>query len=202
METTRNRIRIAQLSARIIVEEGVREYAVAKRKAAQRLGLDWGQNLPDDESVTAALQEYHRIFRFHKQPGFIRRLRQIALEVMEFLGGFAPRLSGAVLEGTAGELQPITLHLFPDTPEEVIWHLVTANIRYREEPDLSVELDGKRTAIPMLSFDWRGTRVEAWLYPPKALRQNPKHGPRRASIRALQRLLAEESGNQRASGGR
>jgi len=203
MEPTRNRIRIAQLSARIIVEEGVKEYAVAKRKAAQRLGLDWGQNLPDDDTVTAALQEYHRIFRFQHQSDFIRRLRQTALEAMEFLQNFSPRLAGAVLEGTAGELQPITLHLFPDNPEEVIWHLVTADVRYREEPDSTVvELDGKRTIVPTLAIDWNGTRVEALLYPPKALRHQPKHGPRRASIRDLRRLLTEESGDQRASGGR
>ncbi len=194
MEPTRNRIRIAQLSARIIVEEGVREYAVAKRKAAQRLGLDWGQNLPDDDSITAALQEYHRIFRFQHQSGFIRRLRQTALEAMEFLQNFSPRLAGAVLEGTAGELQPITLHLFPDSPEEVIWYLVTGNVRYREEPDSTVELDGKRITVPTLVIDWNGTQVEALLYPPKALRHQPKHGPRRASIRALRRLLDEEGG--------
>ncbi len=202
MEPTRNRIRIAQLSARIIVEEGVKEYAVAKRKAAQRLGLDWGPNLPDDDTVTAALQEYHRIFRFQRQPGFIRRLRQTALEAMEFLKNFSPRLAGAVLEGTAGELQPITLHLFPDNPEEVIWHLVTADVHYREEPDSTVELNGQRTVVPTLAIDWNGTRVEALLYPPKALRHQPKHGQRRASIRALRRLLAEEDGDHRASGGR
>ncbi len=57
-----------------------------------------------------------------------------------------------------------------------------------------MELDGKRITVPTLVIDWNGTQVEALLYPPKALRHQPKHGPRRASIRALRRLLDEEGG--------
>ncbi len=189
----RNRIRIAQLSARIILEEGVNDYATAKRKAAQRLRLDW-EEMPDNQTIEAALHEYHRIFRFQHQPAFIRSLREIALAAMEFLAEFSPRLVGAVLEGTAGEYSPITLHLFPDTPEAVIWKLVEAKIPYKEEPHLTTaELEDHDARVPVLSFYFRGRPTEALLYPPKALRQAPKHGTRRASIKAVRCLLGEEN---------
>ncbi len=187
----RNHIRIAQLSARIILEEGVNDYTIAKRKAAQRLRLDW-EKMPDDQTIEAALREYHRIFRFQHQPAFIRGLREIALEAMEFLAEFSPRLVGAVLEGTAGEYSPITLHLFPETPEAVIWKLVEANIHYKEEPHvITAELGGHETRIPVLSFDFKGHLTEAFLYPHKALRTAPKHGTCRASIKALRCLIRE-----------
>lgn len=184
----RNRIRIAQLSAQIIVEEGVNDYATAKRKAAQRLKLDW-KEMPQDQDIEAALHEYHRIFRFQHQPTFIQSLRAIALEAMEFFAEFSPRLVGAVLEGTAGEYSPITLHLFPDTPEAVIWKLVEAKIPYQEELTRVKDHDGR---ISALSFYFREHPTEALLYPYKALRQVPKHGLRCASIKTVRRLLEKE----------
>ncbi len=192
MEPTRNRIRIAQLSARLIVEEGINNYAEAKRKASERLGLDWRKNLPDDASVTAALLEYHRIFRFQRQSEFIRRLRQTALEAMEFLEPFSPRLVGTVLDGTAGEHNPILLHLYPDTPEEVIWKLIDATIHFDEAPDLSVREHEKRLEIPVLVFSWNGQPIEARLYPPQSRKLISRNGPASASIKALRRILAEE----------
>lgn len=195
MEPNRNCIRIAQLSARIILEEGVNDYTIAKRKAAQRLRLDW-EKMPDDQIIEAALREYHRIFRFQHQPAFIRGLREIALEAMEFLAEFSPRLVGAVLEGTAGEYSPITLHLFPETPEAVIWKLVEANIPYKEEPHvITAELGSHEAKIPVLSFHFKEHLTEAFLYPHKALRTAPKHGTCRASIKAL-RCLIRESAHQ------
>ncbi|GAB6068461.1 hypothetical protein JCM13664_17810 [Methylothermus subterraneus] len=193
----RNRIRIAQLSARIILEEGVRDYSAAKRKAAQRLRLGW-EEMPDDQAIEAALHEYHRIFRFQQQPDFIRSLRQIALEAMEFLAEFSPRLVGGVLDGTAGEYSPIILHLFPDTPEAVIWKLIEAKLPYREEPHVTAaELGNHEAKIPVLSFYFKGFLTETLLYPPKALRTTPKRGVCRASIKALRRLLEAEPGASR-----
>ncbi len=183
----RNRIRIAQLSARIILEEGVNDYTIAKRKAAQRLRLDW-EEMPDNQTIEAALHEYHRIFRFQHQPAFIRSLRAIALEAMEFLAEFSPRLVGAVLEGTAGEYSPITLHLFPDTPEAVIWKLVEAKLPYIT----TAELEDHDARVPVLLFYFKEHPTQALLYPHKALRQAPKHGVRRASIKAVRCLLGED----------
>ena len=189
METTRNHIRIAQLSARLIVEEGIDNYAVAKRKASERLGLDWRKFLPDDDSVTAALQEYHRIFRFQQQDEFIHHLRMTALQAMEFLGMFSPRLIGTVLEGTAGEHNPIILNLYPDTPEEVIWKLVETNVRFREAPDLVIRCHGKKMEIPVLTFQWNTRLIEVRLYLPHARKQIARNAVPSATIKALRRML-------------
>ncbi len=189
METTRNHIRIAQLSARLIVEEGIDNYAVAKRKASERLGLDWRKFLPDDDSVTAALQEYHRIFRFQQQDEFIHHLRMTALQAMEFLGMFSPRLIGTVLEGTAGEHNPIILNLYPDTPEEVIWKLVEANVRFREAPDLVIRCHAKKMEIPVLTFQWNTRLIEVRLYLPHARKQIARNAVPSATIKALRRML-------------
>jgi len=192
METLRNQILIAQLSARLIVEEGINNYAQAKRKASERLGLDWRKYLPDDESVTAALLEYHRIFRFQHQPEFIHNLRHTALEVMEWLTEFAPRLTGPALEGTAGEHNPIVLQLFPETPEEVFWKLRDYRIPFKQAPDLVAKFRGKTMKIPVLTLAWKARTVELRLYPPQKRKLNPRNGPPSASIKMLRRLLSRD----------
>ncbi len=190
METTRNHIRIAQLSARIIVEEGIDDYAVAKRKASERLGLDWRKFLPTDERVTAALQEYHRIFRYQKQDEFIHQLRKTAFRAMEFLEHFSPRLVGTVLEGTAGEHNPIILNLYPDTPEEVVLKLADAEIRFCEAPDLVFRSHTGRMEVPVFILEWEGRFIEARLYPPNA-RNYTRHTQSGASLKALRRILGK-----------
>lgn len=196
MDILRNRIRIAQLSAQIIVEEGVNDYASAKRKAAERLGLDWGKNLPDDHCVTEALQQYHRIFRATRQPTHIRNLRQTALDTMEFFNRFKPRLVGPVLEGTAGEHQSILVLLFPENNEDVITLLTQAKIPFKETSSGAITLHGRKVEISSLSFCWHGQPVEARLYPYSSRGMNSKNGPRSASIKALRHLLSDNAGKR------
>lgn len=117
-----------------MVEEGIHDYAPAKKKAAARFGLRAGQQLPSNESIDLALGEYHRIYRADRQPMHLRQLRQLAVEAMRFLRDYSPRLVGGVLEGWAGEHTPITLHLFPPTREAVIMHLLEHRIPFQEKP--------------------------------------------------------------------
>jgi len=49
---------VAAAAARIMAEEGVDDYAQAKRKAAKRLGATDSQSLPGNEEIEAALRSY------------------------------------------------------------------------------------------------------------------------------------------------
>lgn len=189
----RNRIQLAQESAKIIIEEGVNDYSLAKKKAAQRLGLDDKENLPGNEEIDQALQEYHRIFRFQEQPEFIRKLRETALEIMEHLQSFAPRLVGSVLDGTAGAHSPILLHLFPETPEEVLIQLLQEGRPYKERPFSQIELGCKTLNVPVIEIRHNDRNVEIFLFPAKALRMTPSNHQKRASIKALKKLLADDN---------
>ncbi len=194
METhSRIRQHIAQACARIIVEEGISQYALAKKKAIHRLGLEGNQDLPSNEEIDLALQEYHRIFRFMKQPQFIRKLQEIALETMELFEDFSPRLVGPVLEGTAGDHSPILLHLFPETPEEVLLKINQVGIPFREMPFADVELNTRLLKIPVIELSREERIVRIFLYPAVALRQSSKNAPPRASLKKLRKLLASHN---------
>jgi hypothetical protein len=62
-ETARNdrRSRIAHLAARLMAEDGIEDYALAKRKAARQAGLPETRELPTNEEVEQALRNYREI---------------------------------------------------------------------------------------------------------------------------------------------
>lgn len=167
----RIRRRLAQEAARIMVEEGVHEYLPAKQKAAARLGVADSRSLPRNEEIDEALQEYHRLYRAQVQPEHITRLRQLALEAMRFLRQFSPRLIGAVLDGSAGPFAPISLHLFPEAPEDVCRTLTESGIPFVQK-SMSINLGSQRPAVhPVLLFFVDGTEVRLFLLPPAELKQ-------------------------------
>lgn len=195
------RQRIAQEAARLIAEEGVHEYLPAKQKAAARLGVSASRHLPRNEEIDAALEEYHRLYRAYIQPRHITRLRKLALEAMRFLSEFSPRLVGGVLEGSAGEFSPITLHLFPAAPEDVIGKLINSRIPFTEK-SVSLPLGRSRTtSFPALCFLVDGVTVDLTLLPAEFRQYRPARKDREApkgDERAVEKLIrqSEKSDNE------
>lgn len=124
------RLELAHLAARLVAVDGVNDYLVAKRKAAERMGVNNRQQLPSNEEIEQALTDYQRLFQGDTQPRLLRQLRKLALEAMEMLADFRPRLSGAVADGTAGKQSEISLHLYADAIEEVAMLLIDHGIPY------------------------------------------------------------------------
>lgn len=114
---------IAQKAAQILLDSGTRDFHAAKHKAAHQLGVDDTKALPNNSEIETALAEYQRLFRATSQPEHLNRLREVAIEAMQFLASFNPRLVGSVLTGTADEHSVIRLHLFADTVESVGFYL-------------------------------------------------------------------------------
>ena len=104
------RLAIAATAARLIAE-GLTDYGAAKRKAAQQLGADKIDALPDNIEIEAALREHHAFFASDSQPVVLTALREAAVHAMQWLDHFSPWLSGPVLSGTANEFSAIELDL-------------------------------------------------------------------------------------------
>ena len=113
------RQRLAQKSAQILLDSGTRDFQAAKQKAAQQLGATDTKSLPSNSEIESALSEYQRLFHTETQPEHLEKLRKIAIEAMQYLEPFYPRLVGSVLSGTAGAHSVIRLHIFSDTVESV-----------------------------------------------------------------------------------
>jgi hypothetical protein len=188
------RRRIAVEAARLIAEGGLRDYRMAKEKAAARLGIPGEAALPRNSEIEDALREHQRLFQAADQPRTLRRLREAAVEAMRFFARHEPRLVGAVLEGTADEHSAVCLHLYSDQPHEVLAFLDERGIPY-EEQQRRLRLDRNVARdVPALVFRAGDTPIDLTLLPYDQLRQAPldRTGDKplqRATLAGLQALL-------------
>jgi len=185
---------IANETARILADGLCQDIRIARRKAAEKLGVTGRFELPTEEEIEQALKVHQSLFQREQQPVVLNDLRQQAMAAMKTLACFNPRLVGSVLTGTAEPDSKVQLHLFVETTEEVILFLLDQQIPWHDgEKTLHYKGDLKRI-YPVCSFYAGETEVELTLLPLEALRQSPL-GPlgdrplQRASLSQLQELL-------------
>ena len=165
---------LAQEAARIMAEHGIRDFLVAKRKAAERLGVDDGSAvLPKNTEIEAALVEYQRLFGGESHTESLYAQRLAALHAMQYLREFEPRLVGSVLSGTATEHSDVQLHLFADYAESVTIKLMDEGIAY-EVTEKRVRMNAERVlACPGVRFEVDDQAIEATVFPTDGIRQAP-----------------------------
>jgi hypothetical protein len=190
------RVRIAQEAARLMSEEGIHDYYAAKRKAAQHLGAPDTRNMPRNQEVEAALHEYQRLFMADQQADQLRALRETAMQAMQFLADFQPRLVGSVLSGTAGLHADVNLHLFADTPEEVSLFLLDNNIPFESSVRRLRVAREQWEEYPAYQFMAGDYPVELVVFPASKWREAPRSPVdgkpmQRARIEELEVLLME-----------
>lgn len=190
------RHRLAHEAARLMAENGMRDFHQAKLKAAERLGIFDDASLPRNSEIEEALREYQRLFQ-RDNAGELRQRRQAALRAIEFFHAFEPRLVGPVLDGTADARSAVCVHLYSDDPDAVPrfleQHRIPAEARSRR-----LRLDRERDGdFPVWLFSAEDLAFDLTVLPLDVLRQAPLSGVdgkpmKRASETQLRQLLAED----------
>ena len=185
---------VAEEAARIMREQGVDDFLLAKRKAAERLGVMDASILPRNTEIEAAKVAHQRLFGADRHEAELAVLRRAALEAMRLMSDFDPRLVGPVLAGTASGHSEINLHVFSESPEAVSLRLEERGVphevverRVRYERDRSV-------GYPALRFVAGRQTVDAVVFPVDGIRQSPASPVdgkpmRRASVAEVEALL-------------
>ncbi|MES2636989.1 MAG: hypothetical protein V4605_06645, partial [Pseudomonadota bacterium] len=106
---------IAQSAARMMAEDGISDFAYAKKKAGRQAGALDNSVLPSNAEIEAELKLYNALYLGDEQPENLRNLRKNALFTMQMLEKFNPHLTGSVLDGTAGAGSETHIHLFADS---------------------------------------------------------------------------------------
>ena len=185
---------LAQEAARIMAEHGIEDFLQAKRKAADRLGVNDASVLPKNIEIEAALRAHQRLFGRESHDHSLKQQRRIALETMRLLAEFNPRLVGSVLTGTATDYSDINLHLFADASETVAIRLLDIGVPH-EFYERRVKMDAERSVnYPALRFEASGRTVDATVFPIDGIRQSP-YSPvdgrpmKRADAREVSQLI-------------
>jgi hypothetical protein len=157
------RAHIAAAAARLMAQDGVDDFATAKRKAARMLGATDTHALPGNEEIEAELRLYQALYQGDEQRDRLVELRNVALDVMRAFAVFRPYLVGPVLKGTAGRYADIDLQLFPDSPKGVELHMVNRGIPYVVSEQRHFCGDEARQ-VSILKVDWDGIPINLAVY--------------------------------------
>lgn len=167
------RQQVAHEAAKLMVESGIRDYQLAKRKAAGRLGMGDSRDLPRNDEIEREREAYQRLFGDEERARQVISLRKLALEAMRLLHRFGPRLVGPVLSGTADRHSEICLHLFSDPPEAVVMFLLDHHIAFDQgEARIRFQADGHER-LPAFRFIAGEAPVELVVFSARAWRRVP-----------------------------
>jgi len=137
---------VAQQAARMMAEEGISDYAYAKRKAGRQLGVLDANCLPTNSEIEEEIKLFHEIYHADEQPLALHQLRSDALVVMQMLERFNPHLTGAVLDGTAGKYAETNIHLFADSLKDVEIFLLNKQVPYETDQKTYRVTNDRRSA--------------------------------------------------------
>lgn len=187
---------IAVQAARLMAEDGIEDYGLAKRKAARQLGMPDAQRLPNNDEIDSALREYQGIYKTDDQRQRIRLMREEAVSSMRELAVFDPHLTGSVLAGIAGPYAAIHLQLYTDNVKAVEMFLLDRDVAYRTG-QARLYAGGELRTVPVFVIDAEGTEVELTVLAPRDLRAPVRATPEgriieRARLQAVEAMLDRE----------
>jgi predicted nucleotidyltransferase len=193
-DSERARQVVAQEAARLIIDHGIRDYRVAKQKAAERLGGVGRGSLPGNTEIEAAVADHLQIFNGEEHNDLLRLMRTAALSAMELLNDFSPRLVGPVLAGTADENSAVNLHVFADSPEMVAMGIGDMGIPFRSYERRLKTRRGQVETYAGFEFNHQNEMIQATVFPIDGIRQAPmspidSKPMKRADKDAVQELL-------------
>jgi hypothetical protein len=193
---------IAQSAARMMAEDGISDYAYAKKKAGRQVGVNGNDVLPSNAEIEEELKLYNALFLSEDQPENLRELRKNALFTMQLLERFNPYLTGSVLNGTAGIGSETHIHLFADSVKDVEMFLLNQDIPFEtNEKTYRVMNDGKhdkkgdaRKKVPVFSLEMETGIIKLSVFEFEEIRTPTKRAANgsnaeRANITDLKKLL-------------
>ena len=120
----------AQQCAALIVESGLTDWQLARRKAAKQWSTAPTVREPSDAQIIEEIKHYHALYQPEEHAAQLAAQREEALSWMEFFEQFSPRLTGPVAEGWAHAESEIRIELNP--PDEKLFEilLINENVQY------------------------------------------------------------------------
>jgi len=166
-------MQVAQEAARIVCEEQLADYRLARQKAAERLGVRLKPGVPDNAAIQDAVIEYQRLFGGHAYAEHLTALRRTAVQALRLLAQFQPRLVGAVATGATTDAHLVRLHGFADKPEMIDLFLENHGIPYESSERRYRYSGGRQADIPTCRFFAGDIGIEVAAFPVEELRRPP-----------------------------
>lgn len=171
---------IALEAARLMLEEGVKQYFVAKRLAAKRkLGKTGGKrtryrptDLPSNGEIREAILELAKMSEGSRRLRRLFAMRVVAIESMRALDGFEPRLIGSVSTGHVRKGSDIDISVFTSEEDALERRLRELGWTFTREVVSIQKFGHVREYVHYHVADVFS--VELTVYDPRELRERPR----------------------------
>lgn len=185
---------LAHETAKIIVQEGLRDFHRAKLKASERLGNSQHGSLPSNFEIEQAIVSFQKTFIPNQEQKILAQ-RQIALTIMNWLQEYSPYLVGSVLEGAAGVNAAISIHVACDTVERIIDEFGDKKIKLKLT-ERRLKINNDFAFLPTISFEYQNNEIEVLVFNLRQQHQQPKskiqnRSMQRINLKGLAELLNE-----------
>ena len=124
------KVSVASLAAQMIMEERLKDYLYAKKKAAKSLGLNEKASLPTNSQIDKAIDDFNKIFNPNIDIEFLQQFKTHALEIMDIFKNFKPHLMNQLSEGILPKFPEIKINLFADNLKDVEYVLLNSELSY------------------------------------------------------------------------
>jgi hypothetical protein len=138
-----SRRRVAREAAFLLYRGVVEEYKQAKETAAKGLGV---KSLPSNLEVAMELDEIAEELEGDQRRKRLSEMRRTALELMERLSEFHPRLIGSVWRGTVNQGSDIDVVVYSRERKEVVKRLKGLGEVENEKTELVVKSGARKTS--------------------------------------------------------
>lgn len=185
---------IATEAARIMNDQGIRDYYHAKTKAARALGIHDLKDLPTNREVQLCAQQHHELFASPTDGNRLTLLRDAACEALSFFRDFHPLAVGAVVSGHVDPHSVVGLHLFAEAVEDVLLYLDQERIPH-DQTERVVQFRARPQArYPVLQFMAGEAPIDLTVLPLTTRHQTPidpvtRQPKERLSLSGLKQLM-------------
>ena len=166
MSSKNIKLSVANLAAQMIMEEGIKDYFFAKKKAAKSLGLNENVSLPTNLQIDKAIEEFHKIFNQDTNIEFLEHFKDQALNVMDLFKSFKPHLMNELTKGIIPKFPEIKINLFADNIKDIEYVLLNSEISYEFSETKMYKKSGKTSikSVPTIYLDSLPIPAEIKIY--------------------------------------
>ena len=156
---TNMRARIAAEAARIMAEDGIDNFALAKRKAARRLGASDTESLPRNDEVEAQLHAYRALYQPQEHSERIAVLAARGAGRHARIQTVSSISDGPGPQGHCGSLCRDRAAAFPQTPKDVEIDLLERGVSFSTQE--ARRFSGERAhAVSVFLLHWQGAPLK------------------------------------------
>ena len=188
------RQQICDAAARIIYEDGIRDYQKAKQRACDSLHIKSNAYLPTNEEIEHAVHRRIDLFETAQSNTVVQSRHSIAKDVLTILSNYQPRVTQSLATSMKLKNNPLEVHTFCDSAE-----LVCDDLNWRGISSFIVEkryryLNAQYVNVPLIICELNDCDIEISVFKEKELHRSPlcpTNGKAYQRI-SLKQLLSEE----------